>query len=451
MGVSLERVQFKFASIIGELCSDPDVLSQFAVWLDLRLAEYKLKGAISLDCSGEEPNPLWLKGINKGKNKAVDDPVTPHRSNRTSRERARDPFPHHMTSPSQTEANPSPMERMSPEVVIKEEPSDIYPIQVHAHQNVNASFSSGSRRKRSAAETLTGDSWSQEIHDISSLSSSSSPKHKRLSSTGDSPSNQSLMSVIGGFHDNAEESTSKGDNSYNPLESSGNSASNATAMYQSDISPDFTAEPSCSFNQPSSSQDYDISIQDPAQQIQSESSENSSANDRCGDSSIRQVSPLRQTTGGPITWYREGGFYHSLEDKAESNRFRRSRIKNPETYPKARLSNLVYAVSGFETWLWSGPYNDKRWIFEIPPKTLDNYLTEFFTTIKRPSGADYKIDSFRSLRSNIERYLKECDYPESITRSHLFSQSQNAYANRTAQLSEKSREVQESTLSDIQL
>ncbi|XP_064597377.1 uncharacterized protein LOC135463852 isoform X3 [Liolophura sinensis] len=279
MGVSLERVQFKFASIIGELCSDPDVLSQFAVWLDLRLAEYKLKGAISLDCSGEEPNPLWLKGINKGKNKAVDDPVTPHRSNRTSRERARDPFPHHMTSPSQTEANPSPMERMSPEVVIKEEPSDIYPIQVHAHQNVNASFSSGSRRKRSAAETLTGDSWSQEIHDISSLSSSSSPKHKRLSSTGDSPSNQSLMSVIGGFHDNAEESTSKGDNSYNPLESSGNSASNATAMYQSDISPDFTAEPSCSFNQPSSSQDYDISIQDPAQQIQSESSENSSAND----------------------------------------------------------------------------------------------------------------------------------------------------------------------------
>ncbi|XP_064597376.1 uncharacterized protein LOC135463852 isoform X2 [Liolophura sinensis] len=279
MGVSLERVQFKFASIIGELCSDPDVLSQFAVWLDLRLAEYKLKGAISLDCSGEEPNPLWLKGINKGKNKAVDDPVTPHRSNRTSRERARDPFPHHMTSPSQTEANPSPMERMSPEVVIKEEPSDIYPIQVHAHQNVNASFSSGSRRKRSAAETLTGDSWSQEIHDISSLSSSSSPKHKRLSSTGDSPSNQSLMSVIGGFHDNAEESTSKGDNSYNPLESSGNSASNATAMYQSDISPDFTAEPSCSFNQPSSSQDYDISIQDPAQQIQSESSENSSANE----------------------------------------------------------------------------------------------------------------------------------------------------------------------------
>lgn len=48
MGVSLERVQLKFAAIIGELCSEPDVLSQFAVWLDLRLAEYKLRGAVSL-------------------------------------------------------------------------------------------------------------------------------------------------------------------------------------------------------------------------------------------------------------------------------------------------------------------------------------------------------------------------------------------------------------------
>lgn len=48
MDVTLERVQFKFASIIGELCSKPMILSQFAIWVDLRLAEYKLKGSISL-------------------------------------------------------------------------------------------------------------------------------------------------------------------------------------------------------------------------------------------------------------------------------------------------------------------------------------------------------------------------------------------------------------------
>ncbi|XP_064597378.1 uncharacterized protein LOC135463852 isoform X4 [Liolophura sinensis] len=417
MGVSLERVQFKFASIIGELCSDPDVLSQFAVWLDLRLAEYKLKGAISLDCSGEEPNPLWLKGINKGKNKAVDDPVTPHRSNRTSRERARDPFPHHMTSPSQTEANPSPMERMSPEVVIKEEPSDIYPIQVHAHQNVNASFSSGSRRKRSAAETLTGDSWSQEIHDISSLSSSSSPKHKRLSSTGDSPSNQSLMSVIGGFHDNAEESTSKGDNSYNPLESSGNSASNATAMYQSDISPDFTAEPSCSFNQPSSSQDYDISIQDPAQQIQSESSENSSAN----DSSVwRPTEPIRVTCG----LYTD----HAITRRQEIERrnFIRSRIRNADQLPIATIRNIVTCVRTFERWLSEGPYGDNRPMVEIPPAELDQFLADFYRSIKTPQGTEYKLQSKLCLRSNLDRYLKHNEYP-SIVSSSVFHKSQNAF------------------------
>lgn len=60
MGVTLERVQFKFASIIGELCSEPDILSQFAVWVDLRIAEYKLKGSISLgknmsyDCAAHD-------------------------------------------------------------------------------------------------------------------------------------------------------------------------------------------------------------------------------------------------------------------------------------------------------------------------------------------------------------------------------------------------------------
>lgn len=48
MGVSLERVQFRFASIIGELCSEPLILSQFAVWVDLKIAEYKAKGAMSL-------------------------------------------------------------------------------------------------------------------------------------------------------------------------------------------------------------------------------------------------------------------------------------------------------------------------------------------------------------------------------------------------------------------
>ncbi|XP_064597399.1 uncharacterized protein LOC135463872 isoform X2 [Liolophura sinensis] len=65
MGVTLERVQNKFACIIGELCSEPVILSKFAIWLDLRLAEYKAKGAISLDCSGENPDPVWLKGHEK--------------------------------------------------------------------------------------------------------------------------------------------------------------------------------------------------------------------------------------------------------------------------------------------------------------------------------------------------------------------------------------------------
>lgn len=48
MGVTLERVQNKFACIIGELTNEPLVLSQFAIWVDLRISEYKSKGTISL-------------------------------------------------------------------------------------------------------------------------------------------------------------------------------------------------------------------------------------------------------------------------------------------------------------------------------------------------------------------------------------------------------------------
>ncbi|XP_064597260.1 uncharacterized protein LOC135463762 [Liolophura sinensis] len=59
----LERVQYKFASIIGELCGEPLALSQFAIWVDLRLAEYKLRGSISLDCSGQKLDPVWLRSL----------------------------------------------------------------------------------------------------------------------------------------------------------------------------------------------------------------------------------------------------------------------------------------------------------------------------------------------------------------------------------------------------
>lgn len=48
MGTSLEDVQVKFASIIEELSKCPPTLSQFVVWVDLCVAEYKSNGSFCL-------------------------------------------------------------------------------------------------------------------------------------------------------------------------------------------------------------------------------------------------------------------------------------------------------------------------------------------------------------------------------------------------------------------
>lgn len=44
MGVSIGGAKKKFADIVDELHTEPPMMSQFAVWLDLKLAEYKLQG-----------------------------------------------------------------------------------------------------------------------------------------------------------------------------------------------------------------------------------------------------------------------------------------------------------------------------------------------------------------------------------------------------------------------
>lgn len=64
---------------------------------------------------------------------------------------------------------------------------------------------------------------------------------------------------------------------------------------------------------------------------------------------------------------------------------------------------------------------------EIPPGELDEYLAEFFTDLRLPSGEEYKLESLCPLRSYLERYLKDCGYPESIISSSAFAKSQEAY------------------------
>lgn len=198
------------------------------------------------DCSGEEPDPVWLKGLNKGKKtsaaaqreRMMASSGTTHGrssiSQHTSPQSSSKDIPeiHSQAVPSADLLN-----RLSPDdvVVVKDEPIDVYPVELHVHESLDSSFAG--RRKRSAAESVSREHWS---HDPSS----GSPKHRRIASTAESPSNQSLMSVIGGFKDK-QESELKEDNSRlsavpgADLHGSPAIASTSTVDQQTEFSADF--------------------------------------------------------------------------------------------------------------------------------------------------------------------------------------------------------------------
>lgn len=123
---------------------------------------------------------------------------------------------------------------------------------------------------------------------------------------------------------------------------------------------------------------------------------------------------------------------------------RKMRIKNRDRIPRKSITNMVGAVTTFERWLWSQPYHDNRTITKIPPAELDTYLAEFFKTVSKESGENYRYGTFASMRYHMERYLKEAGYPVSLM-SPIFSKSCKAHQDRVARLSAE----QHSTQSDL--
>ncbi|XP_064597223.1 uncharacterized protein LOC135463739 isoform X4 [Liolophura sinensis] len=407
MGMSLERVQFKFASIIGELCSQPDVLSQFAVWLDLRLAEYKLKGAISLDCSGEEPDPIWLKGLSKQKTPSRLNSQTDRRTQIHSPGAYRSPSLHrpaHSSSDSdipQSQSHSVPSrelaERLSPDVVVVKEEPDVYPVSLHAHEN----------RKRSATDSV-------------SIDFRDGPKQRRMSTT-ESPSHQSLMSVIGGFdNDTIKDSENRGGNSDFP------STSIADNVTLPDLSADVSVD-DLSFNKTAA----DFADQtDFGQDTVNTSGTMVEGSSLGGDGFITPSSELMLISADsdrPL----------GVRGSTEANVARRMRIAHPERLPKRTVINMVAGVGAFERWLWETSVTDRRSIVDIPPRELDAYLSDFFSTVKTPSGQNYKLESFQALKVSIFRYLKEANYPECPKTSSIFVGCYSAYRHRRNLLREE--------------
>ncbi|XP_064596886.1 uncharacterized protein LOC135463552 isoform X1 [Liolophura sinensis] len=429
MGVTLERVQNKFACIIGELCSEPLVLSQFAVWVDLRIAEYKTKGTISLDCSGESPNPGWMRGVKNHPPRTVDTGQGAHRrrgsfasspsihmspaasplANQMYSERLQSSDSPRMSHNSgQQQSFPS---RLSPDiVVIKNEPSP--------EQQTSCAFS----RKRTAdSSELQSDFYStaksRRVGGSSTLSSSAQ----------ESSSNQSLMSIINTESDSI---------SLEPVDSSEADIFKVTMDAQDDQNQGLSGSPS---NSTFSPRRLAASATTSSGSPNNQSWMGSTGDAAQGSSSQTGVSMWGYRTEAVGTKRADpkgkpGIQRVALKIDKMSVGMRRQRIVDREKKSASTIKHQLAALLQIEGWLREAPRHETRNVEDIPPLELDEYLTEYFLSGKKCNGLEFRATYFSRLRTNIERHLKEHGYPHSIVKSPLFIRSQEAFKIRYTSL-----------------
>ncbi|XP_064596890.1 uncharacterized protein LOC135463552 isoform X4 [Liolophura sinensis] len=440
MGVTLERVQNKFACIIGELCSEPLVLSQFAVWVDLRIAEYKTKGTISLDCSGESPNPGWMRGVKNHPPRTVDTGQGAHRrrgsfasspsihmspaasplANQMYSERLQSSDSPRMSHNSgQQQSFPS---RLSPDiVVIKNEPSP--------EQQTSCAFS----RKRTAdSSELQSDFYStaksRRVGGSSTLSSSAQ----------ESSSNQSLMSIINTESDSI---------SLEPVDSSEADIFKVTMDAQDDQNQGLSGSPSNSTFSPrrlaasattsSGSPNNQSWMGSTGDAAQGSSSQTELGFDQSLLSSPHgvEVVPAVISGGSSQGWTNRSAQRKSVgEGQTWKVTLANRRISNVWEKPQSTVAHMRAALGIIENWLKSCPRYDQRKVENIPPADLDAYLCDFFLNGKKRSGENFGRSYLSVFRSCLERHLREKGYPYSITKCAEFVNSQNAYKTRVEAL-----------------
>ena len=69
--------------------------------------------------------------------------------------------------------------------------------------------------------------------------------------------------------------------------------------------------------------------------------------------------------------------------------------------------------------------NEMRAPETIPPSDLDKYLSSFFLVVRKTDGSEYEPCSLRAMLASIERYLRQKNYPASLTRDNEFSNMRN--------------------------
>ncbi|XP_064596747.1 uncharacterized protein LOC135463418 [Liolophura sinensis] len=407
MGVTLERVQNKFACIIGELCGEPKILSQFAIWVDLRLAEYKSKGSISLECSGSVPEPSWLEGLTPSPQTLSQNPSSSF--SRPTSTYAGAPAPHSHTGN---------LTDKSADVVVKTESSgdDSF-----AYLRQCAGFDTGDQlsterasnaRKRTFAHASASyNVGAESVADTCRIRQPGPPGHNE---------HVNLSSPVKRFRRSSSSST-------------------VVPVSQVDVDcPDVAILPSPHANTSMGEGSLLTANGGERPGIISILAEEAFTGDlyNSRESISSAAHGFRQSYDNQdVEWARKeaGGSYERLGSQWLSP------LHTPMIMERSRSNcqtakNIQSAATTFERWLAVKEKSNRRPMEHIPPAELDKYLTDFFSTVKKRSGQDYNSDTLLSLRSYIDRYLREKGYPCSITKSDVFANSQVAFKVRRQEL-----------------
>ena len=78
--------------------------------------------------------------------------------------------------------------------------------------------------------------------------------------------------------------------------------------------------------------------------------------------------------------------------------------------------------------------NERREVQEIPPDTLDSYISKFLLSVRKRDGDNYEPTTLRGMVSSIDRYLKRNRYVESVITGHSFEQTRQVLKSKQKQL-----------------
>lgn len=85
----------------------------------------------------------------------------------------------------------------------------------------------------------------------------------------------------------------------------------------------------------------------------------------------------------------------------------------------ATVKQTNHIMSKLEKWL-KEQKSELRSIEQIAPSELNTFLSEYFYQLKKVNGQPYEPTTLNGIKSGIERYLKQKEYPECLITSRSF-------------------------------